>query len=100
MSRNQPGYMLQRVPQGIKFSGLTVKEKKIPYLFLAAGDEGDFEPAGRKIFTMVLLATLVGYGSFSPVTFEDKAGDGDIRREYDVAGEVFMPVPNQRTVSA
>jgi hypothetical protein len=91
VSRNQPGYMLQRVPQGIKFSGLTVKDKKIPYLFLAAGDEGDFEPAGRKIFTMVLLATLVGYGTFSPVTFEDKTGDGDIRREYDVAGEVLMP---------
>ncbi|MCR6030801.1 hypothetical protein GGQ22_05020 [Nocardioides sp. zg-579] len=91
VSRNQPGYMLQRVPQGIKFSGLTVKDNKIPYLFLASGDEGDFEPEGRKIFTMVLLAALIGYGTFSPVTFEDKTGDGDIKREYEVAGEVLMP---------
>lgn len=91
VSRNQPGYMLQRVPHGIKFSGLTVKDNKIPYLFLASGDEGDFEPAGRKIFTMVLLANLIGYGTFSPVTFEDKTGAGDIKREYEVAGEVLMP---------
>ncbi len=91
VSRNQPGYMLQRVPPGVKFSGLTVKDIKIPYLFLASGDEGDFEPAGRKIFTMVLLATLIAYGTFTPVTFEDKTGDGDMKREYEVAGEVLMP---------
>ena len=99
VSRNQPGYMLQRVPQGIKFSGLTVRDNKIPYLFLAAGDEGTFEPAGRKIFTMVLLATLIGYGTFSPVTFEDKTGDGDIKREYEVAGEVLMPQAEVKRLS-
>ncbi|GAA4076388.1 ImmA/IrrE family metallo-endopeptidase [Nocardioides kongjuensis] len=99
VSRNQPGYMLQRVPQGIKFSGLAVKDNKIPYLFLASGDEGDFEPAGRKIFTMVLLAALVGYGTFAPVTFEDKTGNGAIKREYEVAGEVLMPRAELKKVS-
>ena len=29
---------------------------------------------------MVLLATLIAYGTFSPVTFEDKTGDGDMKR--------------------
>lgn len=91
VSRNQPGYMLQTVPHEVKFSGLTVKDNKIPYLFLSSGDEGDFEPAGRKIFTMILLAVLIGYKHFSPVTFEDKTGDGETKREYDVAGEVLMP---------
>lgn len=99
VSRNQPGCMLQQVPQGVRFSGLAVKDSKIPYLFLAAGDEGDFEPAGRKIFTLALLATLIGYGKFSPVTYEDKTGGGTTKREYDVAAELLMPADELKHLS-
>lgn len=91
VSRNQPGYMLQVVPQGVTFSGLAVKDAKIPYLFLGSSDDHYFEPAGRKTFTLVLLAALVAYGKFAPVTYTESTRVQGTRREYDVAAEFLMP---------
>lgn len=91
VSRNQPGYMLQVVPPDVTFSGLAVKDTKIPYLFLGSSDDHYFEPAGRKIFTLVLLAALVAYGKFAPVSYSETTQVGGGRREYDVAAEFLMP---------
>lgn len=91
VSRNQPGYMLQVVPPGVTFSGLAVKDAKIPYLFLGSSDDHYFEPAGRKTFTLVLLAALVAYGKFAPVSYTESTRVQGTRREYDVAAEFLMP---------
>lgn len=91
VSRNQPGYMLQVVPPGVTFSGLAVKDRKIPYLFLGSSDDHYFEPAGRKTFTLVLLAALVAYGKFAPVSYTETTRVEGTRREYEVAAEFLMP---------
>lgn len=91
VARNQPGYMLQTVPPGVTFSGLAVKDAKIPYLFLGSSDDHYFEPAGRRTFTLVLLAVLVACGKFAPVSYTETTSVEGTRREYEVAAEVLMP---------
>ena len=73
------------------FSGLAVRDAKIPYLFLGSSDDHYFEPAGRKTFTLVLLAALVAYGKFAPVSYTESTHVQGARREYDVAAEFLMP---------
>ncbi len=47
---------------------MTVRDAKVPYIFLAGGDHGDFqEPPGRQLFTLVLMTVLVARGIFAPV---------------------------------
>lgn len=92
VSTSQRGYMLQEPPQKVKFSGLCVRDSKIPFIFLASGDEkSGLEPAGRRLFTMTLLAVMIGFRKFAPLTFNDAAGGLILRREYEIAEEVLMP---------
>ncbi len=77
VSRSVRGFMPQLIE--VRFSGMTVRDTKVPYIFLSGGDHGDFqEPAGRQIFTLVLMAVLVARGIFAPVS-------------YDIVGEILMP---------
>jgi len=71
---------------------MTVKDNKIPYIFLAGGDPGDNqEPSGRRIFTLTLLAVLVARRIFAPVTYDGSSIGQNVGREYDIAGEILMP---------
>lgn len=101
VSQSQQDYMPQRMPGGVKFSGMSVRDKKIPFLFLTSGDEGDNpEPAGRKVFTLVLLAVFVARGKFAPVTYNDRTGEPITNREYELAEEVLMPEAEVRHLDA
>lgn len=92
VSRSQQGYMPQRLPRGVRFSGLCVRDKKIPYIFLTSGDSDDNpEPDGRRLFTLVLLAVFVARGKFAPVTYSDQSAKPITVREYELAEEVLMP---------
>lgn len=92
VSQSQQNFMPQRIPQGVKFSGLCIKDRKVPYLFLTGGDAGaNPEPVGRRIFTLVLLAVLVARGRFTPVTYDDFTSEAIAAREYEIAEEVLMP---------
>jgi hypothetical protein len=92
VSQSQQHYMPQQLPRGVKFSGLCVRDKKIPYIFLTGGDQDENpEPAGRKLFTLVLLAVLVARGRFAPVTYSDQTSEPLVEREYELAEEVLMP---------
>jgi len=91
VSRSVRGFMPQ-ILDGVHFSGMTVRDTKIPYVFLAGGDHGDFqEPPGRQIFTLMLMAVLVARGIFSPVTYDASSNAPDAGREYDIVGEILMP---------
>lgn len=59
VSQSVNNFMPQQI-RDVKFSGLTVKDTKIPYIFLTGGDHGDYqEPAGRRVFTLTLLSVLI-----------------------------------------
>ncbi|WP_344151703.1 hypothetical protein [Nocardioides koreensis] len=101
VSQSQQDFMPQRLPRHAKFSGLCVRDKKVPFIFLTGGDAGaNPEPAGRKLFTLVLLAVLVAQGKFAPVTYDDHTAEQIVDREYELAGEVLMPRLEVRELSA
>lgn len=91
VSRSVQNYMPQRL-QHVEFSGMTIKDTKVPYVFLAGGDHGDAqEPTGRTIFTLMLMTVLVARGIFAPVTWDGQSAGSQVGREYDIAGAVLMP---------
>ncbi len=102
VSRSQQNVMPQPLPPGIAFSGLCVRDKKrSPFIFLTSGEPGStFEPAGRKIFTLVLLAVFVARGRFAPVSYDDHTGDLIDDHEYELAEEVLMPAADVHAVQA
>ncbi|HNP55913.1 MULTISPECIES: ImmA/IrrE family metallo-endopeptidase [Mycobacteriales] len=73
-----------------EFSGLTLKDNKIPYIFLA-GDPVAEEPVGRKIFTLALLTVLVARKIFAPVRIGAHSEGAEPGREYDIAAAMLMP---------
>lgn len=95
VSQSAPSVMPQRLT--VSFSGLTIKDSKVPYVFLAGGDPGDYqEPVGRRIFTLTLLAVLVARKVFAPVTYDGSSVERDVGREYDIVGEILMPAARFR----
>lgn len=92
VSQHAQHYMPQRIPKRAQFSGLWVKDKKIPYLFLNSRDgEDSFEPIGRRIFTLALLAVLIAQGRSVRVTYSDQSTELIERYEYEVAEQLLMP---------
>ncbi|MGN6428064.1 MAG: hypothetical protein ACTHMF_14685 [Leifsonia sp.] len=90
VSRSVRGFMPQLIE--VRFSGMTVRDSKVPYIFLSGGDHGDFqEPAGRQIFTLVLMTVLVARGIFAPVSYDANSRTVEAGREYDIVGEILMP---------
>ncbi|TDS86578.1 hypothetical protein [Nesterenkonia aurantiaca] len=91
VSRSVQHFMPQRLI-GVKFSGLTIRDSKVPYIFLAGGDHGDYqEPTGRMIFTLALMSVLVARRVFAPVTYDASSPGSEVGREYDIVGAMLMP---------
>lgn len=91
VSRSVQHYMPQRLTH-VKFSGVTIRDNKVPFIFLAGGDHGDGqEPAGRTIFTLALLTVLVARRKFAPMTWDGGSAYTDPGREHDIAGAMLMP---------
>jgi hypothetical protein len=92
VAQSAQDYMPQRLPEGKIFSGMTVKDAKLPFIFIASGDEGEaYEPTGRRIFTLTLLAVLVARGRFATVTYNGHTTDDTSNREYELTAEILMP---------
>lgn len=100
VSQSQRNYMPQQLPVGVRFSGLCVKDKKVPFIFLAGGeDDINAEPTGRRIFTLVLLAVLVARGRFAPVSYNTASKQVISNREYEITEEILMPASEVRDLS-
>ncbi len=99
VARSARDVMPQRLPKGKLFSGMTLKDTKVPFVFIASGDEGEaFEPAGRRVFTLVLLAVLVARGKFATVTYNGHTSDETSNREYGITAEILMPEADFRAI--
>jgi hypothetical protein len=97
ISQSQQHYMPQLLPRGVRFSGLCVRDKRIPFIFLTGGDgDANPEPAGRKVFTLVLLAVLVARGRFCTVAYSDQTSDPLADHEYMLAEEILLPAAELR----
>lgn len=99
VAQSAKGYMPQKLPKSAKFSGMTVKDSKVPYIFIARGDEWEkMEPAGRRVFTLTLLAVLVARGTFATVTYSGHTSDETAPREYELTAEMLMPAADFRLI--
>lgn len=100
VSRSVPHYMPQKLDH-VKFSGLTIRDNKVPFIFLAGGDhKDDQEPVGRTIFTLALMAVLVARRIFAPMTWDGGNAQTDPGREYDIAGAMLMPSDQLRAIGS
>lgn len=98
VSRSVQHYMPQRLTH-VSFSGMTIRDSKVPLIFLAGGDHGDYqEPAGRTVFTLALMAVLVARRVFAPVTWDAESTGTGLGREYDTAGAMLMPADRFREI--
>jgi hypothetical protein len=92
VARSAQHFMPQELPSHAKFSGMTIKDKKVPFVFLATGDEGEhLEPAGRRIFTLVLMGVLIARDTFAPVNYDGHTKDEASPLEYQLTAEILMP---------
>lgn len=99
VSRSVNGYMPQTLSKA-KFSGLTVRDNKVPYIFLTGGSHGeDEEPVGRQVFTLALLAVLVARRVFVPVTMDTRQIKASPGPEYGIVAEMLMPAVQLRQCS-
>lgn len=99
ISRSVQNYMPQRLNR-VNFSGMTIRDKRVPYIFLAGGDHGDQqEPVGRTIFTLTLMAVLVARRIFKPVTWNGQSTGTDFGREYDIVGSILMPTGRMKEIA-
>jgi len=91
VSRSVQNYMPQRLTH-VAFSGVTVRDAKVPYIFLAGGDHADHqEPVGRTIFTLALMVVLIARRIFAPVTWDAESLGVGLGCEYDIAAAILMP---------
>jgi hypothetical protein len=98
ISRSVQHYMPQRLTH-VSFSGMTIRDSRVPFVFLAGGDHGDQqEPVGRTIFTLALMAVLVARRIFAPMTWDGGSTETDLGREYDIAGAMLMPHERFRAI--
>jgi hypothetical protein len=98
VAQSAKNYMPQQIPKDAIFSGLTLKDSKVPYIFISSGDEGEkFEPVGRRVSTLTLLAVLVARGRFATVTYSGHTSDETSSREYELTAEILMPAADFRS---
>ncbi|GAA1463542.1 hypothetical protein [Williamsia maris] len=89
VSRSVRNYMPQQLKAN--FSGMAIKDKKVPYIFLAS-ELGQEELYGRQVFTLTLLTVLIARNIFAPVTYQTQSGGAAPGREYEIVEQLLMPV--------
>ncbi|MGJ5589788.1 ImmA/IrrE family metallo-endopeptidase [Micrococcus lylae] len=91
VARSVRGFMPQPLDR-VRFSGVTIRDSKVPYIFLAGGSHGeDEEPWGRQLFTLALFTVMIGRKIFSPVTMDATSLLQVSPPEYSIAAEMLMP---------
>lgn len=92
VARSRLGYMPQSINPDVYFSGITIKNKKFPAIFLYTKDESNVgDPAGRRIFTIMLLLACMANDRFVMVSYDQSVKNTVEIFEYKVAEEILMP---------
>lgn len=100
VSQSSVGHMPQTIQRHVKFSGMCIKDKVYPFIFLNnKDDEPSFEPQGRKILTLTLLLVCITKAKFSAVTYSERAKDLIKEKEFEIAEEILMPAADLATAS-
>lgn len=91
VARSVRGYMPQTLDK-VQFSGMTIRDPKAPYIFMAGGNHGeDEDPTGRQLFTLALFSVMIGRKVFRAVTMDTTSLMDAPPTEYGTAAEMLMP---------
>jgi len=95
ISMSSYNYMPQNLDREIGLSGLCIKDKIVPYVFINTRD-GDLNPkiletSGRQIFTLVSMMVCIGMNKFVLSTKTGLLKDSDYKRVYSIASEILIP---------
>lgn len=92
VSQSSKAHMPQIIQRHVRFSGMSIRDKKYPFIFLNNKDEeSSFEPQGRKVLTLVLLLVCITKTRFAPVTYSERSKNLIRDEEFRIAEEVLMP---------
>jgi len=88
-------YMPQNLKREVEISGLCIKDKKFPYIFINTRD-GDEDPiilesAGRQIFTTCSMLVCIGMGIFAFNTRDESQKDSQLKKVFSITGELLVP---------
>ena len=74
-------------------SGVYIKDKRYPYLFIANEGQRDFESgAGRKIFTIMYLVACMFKGKSKMVSLSEIAKESVDDEIYQIVEEMLLPI--------
>ena len=86
--------MPQNLSKDLNFSGMCIKDKKFPFIFINTRD-GDSEPLifetdGRKIFSLVSMVVCIGMNKFVLDMKNGYIKNKNLNKIYSIAGEVLI----------
>lgn len=85
--------MPQNMNRAKGVSGVYIKDRRFPYLFIANEGQQDFESgAGRKIFTIMYLVVCMFKGRSKMVSLKDVAKESADDEIYQIVEEILLPV--------
>lgn len=95
ISMSSYNYMPQNLDSNLGLSGLCVRDKKVPYIFVNTRDGDDkpkiLETSGRQILTVISMLVCIGINKFLLSTKTGKSSNTDYKRIYSIASEILIP---------
>jgi Zn-dependent peptidase ImmA (M78 family) len=99
VSYSSHNYMPQNLPKGMNLSGLCMRDKYYPLIFINTKDhEYDtdiglaiFEPEGRQVLTMLALLVCLSMNKFEVSSFDEKTHNPNLKMAFKIAAEVLIP---------
>lgn len=88
-------YMPQNIDPELELSGICIRDKKFPYIFINTRD-GDKKPkiiesSGRQIFTLLSMLACIGMGKFVLSSKTGSSKNNPTKLAYAIAGEIIIP---------
>ncbi|MBL7738907.1 MAG: hypothetical protein JNK14_06775 [Chitinophagaceae bacterium] len=88
-------YMPQNISRELGFSGVCIKDKKFPYIFINTRD-GDEKPkilesTGRQIFTLLTMVACTALGKFFLNSKAGNTKDNTLKKAFSIAGGILVP---------
>lgn len=85
--------MPQNMNRAKGVSGVYIKDKRFPYLFIANEGQRDYESgAGRKIFTIMYLVVCMFKGKSKMVSLNEVAKESVDDNIYQIVEEILLPL--------
>ncbi len=95
ISLSSHNYMPQNLGKDVEFSGMCVKDKKFPFIFINTrdGDETPLilETAGRQIFTVISMLVSIGMNIFAISNKKGSIKNPQYKKIFSITGATLIP---------